>query len=305
MSSFLNNTDRFSSFRVLALLVVAAALVLWPATAVAGDVVTPTPVPDSTAATGEPPGTTTTTTTGDAQTTTTGSGEEGDESPATVDQTAIAIVFILLAALGIVALFLYLGSSQKRFFETIRLVFGRTGVVPEARPVSAFPGKSFVTAEGTIKVEIKGPGTFSVGEEVTFSALAAGSEISVDWEVTPADNVSPTSATGSSITFKASAQGLFRVTAKAPEGKGESAVEANAVTPADGRPSLPFVGESYGAALIAIVAVAGVVALGLAEVIKGEAIATFFGALLGYVFGKGVQSSQSGTTSDSGSDSPE
>jgi hypothetical protein len=295
----MNRTASVSFFRGCALLVVVAALLLTPASAIAAE-----SAGQRTTSTGAPAATTT-------LGTTTGAGDEkgegGGESPASnADGTAIAIVFIGFAALGILVLFIYLAFSQAKFFKAAGLVFGQTRVVPEAVPVPAF-SRAALTGEGAVPIEIKGPATFSVGEEATFSALSAGSEIAVDWEVTPAESASPASAKGSSITFKASTQTVFTVTAKAPEEKGEAAVQVSAVTPVPDRPSLPFIGENYGAALIAIVAVAGVVALGLAEVVKGEAIATFFGALLGYAFGKGLQSSQSGTptTSNPGSDPPE
>lgn len=319
MQTFFNKTFSASTFRRFAVLLVAAAL-LAPASAFAGDTGEPqsaTPVTTTTdpaaTTTTEPAAATpttgseaTTTTAGTTPTTTTTTAgtEKGDDGG--TDDTLIAAIFIAFAMISVLVLFGYLGFSQWKFFEAARDVFTKTGVFPTADKIHIFPAGAVGAVATPPPLELQGPTSVTVGQPITFSAMQEGDEVTVEWDITPADGVSPASGKGSSITFQVSKAAVFTVSAKSEDGIGEGSVQVTAVAEPS-KPSLPFIGENYGAALIAIVAVAGVVVLGLTEAIKGEAIATFFGALLGYAFGKTVQGSQSGTTTSpaSGSDTQE
>jgi hypothetical protein len=82
------------------------------------------------------------------------------------------------------------------------------------------------------------------------------------------------------------------VTARSGDREAVASVVAGETGGVDGV-GLPFVGEGYGAIVITVMVVVGVVLLTLGGLLGGEAAAAIFGTVLGYAFGTRIAAARS------------
>jgi hypothetical protein len=245
-----------------------------------------------------PPSTPTTTTAPDQPTGSTGatgsngSNGSGDSSSGENGNLRLtAVAFIAFALLVIGAVLLYLNSAQKRFYETIRAAIRRLGTIPPAESIPSFQA-GVAAAASTSTLKIVGPSVLKVGEATTFTALVDGVEASATWAVEPSDGISDPGAEASSVALTASKAGTFKITATATGADGQpvsDSVQVTALQVPDKLPALPLIGAGYGTVTIAIVAITAVVVLGMLDFLDGQALATFFGGIIGYIFLKAGQ----------------
>jgi hypothetical protein len=241
-------------------------------------------------------------------TTTTTATESTDEAEDTdaeeSDDDSGASDALIFGGLVIAAFLVYLYRVQDRFFD-LGGELARLGRGVRAEPVGALvPSDVRDLVDATSELEISGPGLIAVGEngaqtysvapaDAGASAVSAPAGGATSWSVTPADAASVQPATGDSVKVTATRPGVFKVNAQRDGSAGSVVVTAVDVS---GGATLPFVGAGYGTILIALALLTLATALGMEEVLSGEAIATLFGAVAGYIFLKATTETQ--TTGD-------
>lgn len=149
-------------------------------------------------------------------------------------------------------------------------------------------------------LNISGPGIVAVGAHAVYTVMDKDKKPVDDanWKIDPVDvaNLSPT--TGASSTVIPLKVGSFKLTAQRPTAKDmETFVTVAIIAPQSGTENLPFLGQAYGSLVIAVLVVVAVILLAMTGTLTGEAVATLFGGLLGYIFG--VTTSAATTSSSS------
>ena len=143
---------------------------------------------------------------------------------------------------------------------------------------------------------IDGPLVVVVGEPTEFRALGTGgAPIEVHWWIDREDAAMLEAAgrtkdvVGKAVQLTALKKTTFELHAGKANGYSDGKVNLAAIEAPVEKPSLPFVGAGYGTLIIAVVilTIAGV--LGLVGILSGEAVATLFGAIAGYIFVKAQQ----------------
>lgn len=210
----------------------------------------------------------------------------------------IALLVFGLSAFGI--LFLYLYKSQDRFYGAFSGM-ARAGQAPQVIGVAPFAGAARPGTLGDAPKppppSIKGPATVTTGVQSGEFTVEQGGEPVADaqWSVSPASAAAVNPISGATARLVATTTGAFELTATVPGTKQHATIQVAAM-PAETRgATLPFVGTGFGSIAVTILLVVGVIALAFNGSLGGEAVATFFGGLLGYVFGTAVSG---GTTRD-------
>jgi hypothetical protein len=218
------------------------------------------------------------------------------------DRKGIAEGFLWFGgiALGLaVVLLIILGW---RFYDTAARSAADTGRTPSIIPESAF--LSSVQVYGIVDlapgIQISGPPSVVVEEKAAFTVQTpdgSAPEGEPSWEVDPADAAKLKELQGGKVHITATKEGIFRLHARVTEIVGAepkelvSSTDVEATAPEEEEEvetGLPFLGAGFGTIIIAILLLTIVGALALMQVLSGEAVATLFGAALGYIFGKGV-----------------
>jgi hypothetical protein len=212
-------------------------------------------------------------------------------------------VFIVFALLVIGGVFLYLNRADDRYFKAVSSSIRRLGYIPPAQSVSTFAYATGIADADTGSLDLVGPAVATVGQPAHFEAKSEGEAISAAWSVDPdtAGTVDPASGTSTALTASKPGTVVLKAEGKDASGKTlQGAVHVTAIVASDRSGGLPLIGAGYGTVIIAIVAVAAVAVLGLLDILEGEAVATFFGGLLGYIFVKGGQAAGSGQSGGAG-----
>jgi hypothetical protein len=238
-----------------------------------------------------------------ATTATTGDGQgQATEDQNEVD-SGIVVAVLAFGLLVIVALLVYLYLIQERYFDAAERALGRLGKVPPAQEVTAIASGAPVTFGATAAepLKITGPAVLAVGGDGEAYTVAPG-DGEAQWSInTPDDGASDVAsvapATGGTVRVVAKKAGTFIINVTRGAGSGSYTVTAVDLS---SESRLPLVGAGYGTLLIALVLLTGAIVLGLEDVLSGEAIATLFGALAGYVFLKGKASDGASSDTPSG-----
>ncbi len=224
-----------------------------------------------------------------------------DDGEADEDQTADDGLSVTAFVFGLVALALllaYLYLVQNRFFNTADRFIQKQGNVPPAKDVDSIVRYSTMQTVGPPQpsLAVSGPGVVTVGIEAEFSITPDAEAGEAKWTVVPADLASPASATGDTFKFKAQRAGAFTVNVE----RGDATGSASVTAVGDSGAKLPFVGAGYGTVVLATILITATIVLGLEDVLDGQAVATLFGALAGYIFHKASGESDSGTAETGG-----
>jgi hypothetical protein len=204
---------------------------------------------------------------------------------------AISLTSVYYAVLGQKALDL-IGRASRTGLP-VRVV--AVGAYGDQRPgvLGVGDGEAGGGAETTLQIE--GPGAVEVGKSAQYKASPAlpdGQEL--NWSVAPVDAGAVTTGPDQTATLTPVAAGKLELTAVVnTAGARPATLSIVAFDPSPAAVDVPFVGRGYGAVIIAIIAIAAVLALGLSGVLSGEALAVFFGALIGYLFTNRVQDADS------------
>ena len=205
-----------------------------------------------------------------------------------------AVLLLGFALLLTLMLLNYFTEAQRRYFETVQELIGAGGVVPEARSIASFETvsreafKEDGRAGGRLEdadipppaLEAEGPTLVTVGIPATYTANREAK-----WSVEPDSAAKLDRRSGENVNVTALAAGAF--TLKVSEGESESELKVSAKVPAEelDKGSLPFVGEGVGTLAIAVLLVVAVIILSFRGIMTSDAVATFLGGLLGYIFG--------------------
>lgn len=230
-----------------------------------------------------------------------------------VDRADIAVGFLIFGGVALalaIALLMVLGL---RFYTAVEKTTTTTGEVPPVKEQDIFLRTAVevlgLTGEAA-GIRVAGPPTVIVGEETEFIIENPdGSEPTgtASWGVDPSDIADIISAEGTKARVKAKKAGRFQVAGCVEEhGQANPAPAASSTdveaTEPEPEPEpeleepassggLPFLGAGFGTIVIAILLLTIVGSLALMGVLSGEAVATLFGAALGYIFGKGLTGS--------------
>jgi hypothetical protein len=221
---------------------------------------------------------------------------------------AFLIILLVFGFLLILGLLFYIYRIQLKYYTTARML-SQMGARVTAVQVVAFPPDHMQAMIVNAKPDqppqqltIDGPGTMSIGIPGEFKATDPSGKPAdnAQWSVTPASAANLNVNTGSKISVNPLATGPFKLHASQdPNAIGEALVAV--VTPQASAEDLPFVGQGYGALVIAVLVVVAVIVLALTGALQGEAVATLLGGLLGYIFGTATSS---GTASKAQSRNP-
>jgi hypothetical protein len=199
-----------------------------------------------------------------------------------------ALFLILLTIVGWLLLFGHLARVQGRFYDVFEQL-ALMGRAPRVMDISAIAQSSIAPLEKQTPntLEIKGPGLITVGvQSGEYTATLGGQPANqATWTVEPGDAASLNPLMGASTRLTATKVGAFKLTVTVPEVDKPAVLCVAAVGAQSSPGEMPFVGSGFGSIAIAILLVTTVVLLALRGVLSGEMVATFFGALVGYVFG--------------------
>lgn len=213
--------------------------------------------------------------------------------------TGAVLVFAASALFGFL---FYIYKIQDRFYRTAEGAI-RLGSIPRVSSVATFPRTAYVG-----ELTIEGPPIVPVGATSDeFVARTDGKPATdVDWGIEPSDAAawrSVESGSNAKITVTAARAGAFKLLATSG-GFQSQPLQVVAVPPSGKQADLPFVGQDFGTVLIAIILVAAVVLLAIGGILGAEAVATFFGGLLGYIFGVARRERGAGADGENGSSPP-
>jgi hypothetical protein len=205
---------------------------------------------------------------------------------------------LMFGILAFAILFLYLYKTQHRFYGVFSGLAG-SGQAPDVVSVSPFtgsgqPGTLAGPSPAPLPV-VSGPGVVTVGvqsDEFTVALQDTPVE-DAQWSVTPATAAALNPMMGARIRVIATLTGAFELTATVPGSGATASVQVAAIAPERSNGNLPFVGSGFGSIAVTILLVVGVTALAFNGSLGGEAVATLFGGLLGYVFGAAAPGSRS------------
>jgi hypothetical protein len=201
----------------------------------------------------------------------------------------LLIVFIF-GLLLIAGLLYYIYKIQLKYYASSQIL-SQMGVGVKATIIGSFvvqppPGVPLAPGEAPKKLTIDGPGFVTVGVHADFIAKldSAASPADTQWAVTPEGAASWEPKTGPKVAVTPLKIGSFKLTASIGNEQNTD-VSVAVVAPQAPTEELPFIGQGYGSLVIAILVVVAVIVLGLTGILGGEAVATLFGGLLGYIFG--------------------
>jgi hypothetical protein len=214
------------------------------------------------------------------------------------DALAVVLIVLIAAAVISLAMVLWFNRDALQQYYTAAAELGAKGIIATPEQVAgvedlgqAAPDDGTTAAE---PVTVEGPTAAEVGAAVEFTASRA-----VTWTVAPAAAAAVVPTEGTKTKMTPSTTGV--VTLKATPGQGGAVERQVAVVSRKQEIKLPFVGRGYGTIAIGVLAVFAVLALGLSGRLGGEALATFFGGLLGV--GAARVASGTGSKSEEGSNS--
>jgi hypothetical protein len=202
-----------------------------------------------------------------------------EQKAGNADRTAIALAFIAFALITVIAVLVYLGKVQSKLLATLSTSIRRKpGNDSEPRALTAGDP------------QLTGPEALTVGVSATISARHQGAPVAAKWSVAPEEGIKLDSAESQCASVTALAEGSYTITATFEDGAGgthTASLTLVAAAAPEKELKLPVIGVTYGTVVIAIVTVAAVAVLGLVGLLGGEALATFFGGVIGYIFVKG------------------
>jgi hypothetical protein len=198
-----------------------------------------------------------------------------------------AIWALIFGVLGILFVLFFLSRDRVRSFAAMLQLSQRGPVKPDDQPAlgQADGGAGGVNAlaavvgGGAPPLQIVGPSTVTVGQQVTFLAVGAPDGQVPAWSVQGDATLSSNS--GPSTRLTAQAVGAIYLTVTAGDAHVAMAISAIAAT-TDQSSSVPFLGSGYGSVVIALAVASVTASLGLTNVINGQAVAGILGSLVTY-----------------------
>lgn len=209
----------------------------------------------------------------------------------------LLILFVFGLAL-IVGLLFYIYKIQIKYYSTAQSL-SQIGIGVKALPLSP----SWTLSKGKDELQptqqprplkIDGPGVVTVGAQAEFTATTDESHKPASntvWSIDPPDAASFSGkGEGEKVTVIPLKMGPITLTAKTIDPPGSTTVTEQgsstfAAVASQTTEELPLLGQGYGSLVIAVLVVLAVVLLALTGYLTGEAVATLFGGLLGYIFG--------------------
>jgi|GEM_PF-5471236 hypothetical protein len=228
-------------------------------------------------------------------------------------------LYFLLVPFGfsllvIATVLFYIYRIQRRYYSLAQSL-GQMGQGVRATPIHAFAEQPVMRYMAVVedmlnqpapappeRLEIDGPGFVAVGVPADFTVRRANGELAnnAQWSVTPDDAASLSVNTGSKVTVVPLKIGSFKLSASITAPNGGGSVLVTAIAPQATTEELPFIGQGYGSLVIAVLVVFAVIVLALTGILAGDAVATLFGGLLGYIFGVTIAAGGQSATGRSG-----
>lgn len=223
------------------------------------------------------------------------------QAPSALQIWGFVVVPLLFALVAIGIILRFIASSEDKYYQAAKKLAGQ-GRPATISYTGAFSSPIAPAATEEVagqrtppkELKIEGPGVVTAQEEsAEFSATSGGQSVEAYWSVDPpgAAAITPKSDDLAKVRVVPTRAETFVLIAMASHGSIEPAkIQVQAISPKMEAATLPFIGQGYGTLVVAIIAIAAVLALALNGVLGGEAVATFFGGLLGYIFGVGTAS---------------
>jgi hypothetical protein len=215
----------------------------------------------------------------------------------------------------------FVSRESQRTQTTVREAL-RRGVVVVINSFSSTSGQMVTAAldqseDEKPRIELKDGGPIAAlriqvgqaGPELVVKR--GGSPQQATWTSNPPDFIDVSADPTASLRLQAKKAGTFTLVAAVKGEVSGSDAQSDPVAVTADPPtqtqatSVPFLGQGWGSMIIAILVAALVAALGFAGILGSEAVAGFYGALIGYVFHQATaQGSQTSVGADQGSRPP-
>ena len=219
-------------------------------------------------------------------------GATGGVTTMSPEATALVLIVLIAAAVTSLAMLLWFNREALREYYLAALKLGGAGIVtvPELVPGGGPQGPLEATA--TPALTITGPTSAVVGVPTEYKA-----SVSASWSLAPegAGAVNPTE--GEAVRVTPAQSGILMI--KASKDTANAVMQVAVLEPSK-VVKLPFVGRGYGTIAIGIVAIFVVFGLGIIGRLGPEAIATFFGGLLGVGAARAVSNDKGSSGEGSG-----
>jgi hypothetical protein len=203
------------------------------------------------------------------------------------DATAIVLIVLIAAAVISLAMILWYNRDALRQYYRAALTLGGAGIITAPEVIAGGgPGSNLEATTTTTPLTISGPASGVLGVPTEYKATVAAT-----WTVAPegAGAINPTQ--GETVQFTAAQPGV--VTIKATKDSATATIQVAVLEPSK-VVKLPFVGRGYGTIAIGVVAIFVVFGLGITGRLGPEALATFFGGLLGVGAARAVTNGKGG-----------
>jgi hypothetical protein len=209
-----------------------------------------------------------------------------------------AILALTFGLLAIVAILLFLFWDRSRSFKALQNA-GETGSTT-IDDQGALAGAAFVTRTTSGTVPIVGTTTLPVNTPTTYLVKPSEGTDSPQWSIQ--GDATLGSQTGSKTQVTAKGAGAIILSVLVGSDSGELEITA---TSAPKSSAIPFLGQGYGSVVIALSVASVTAALGLTNIINGQAVAGILGSLVTYSVVRGTSAASGGSSSKSGSASPQ
>jgi len=209
-------------------------------------------------------------------------------NPAGLTPEGLAFVLTLLivaAVISVLTIVWFNREALSRYYNAAVALGGR-GIATKPIEIAVLspgaPGALAAPARAPDQdatLSVTGPMAVSVGGSADYTAKADGQSWDVAWKVEPPEAGVLNPQRGSTVAFAPARAGTATVTAEFDVQRNASIQVA--IPEAVAETTLPVVARGFGTLVLALAAIFVVAALGLAGALGGEALATFFGAVLG------------------------
>jgi hypothetical protein len=205
-----------------------------------------------------------------------------------------AILALSFGLLAIIAVLVFLSWDRIRSFQALKDA-GQVGSAT-VHDESPFARASLTKSSGASgAVSIVGPKALSLNEPTNYLVQGDTAGANPSWKVQGDATISPPSGQRTQLTAKSAGAIILSVSVGT-----ESATTEIAATAPPRSSTIPFLGQGYGSVVIALSVASVTAALGLTNIINGQAVAGILGSLVTYSVVRGANAGSSGSTAKSG-----
>ncbi len=204
-----------------------------------------------------------------------------------------AIFALIFGVLAIWSVLFFLFRDRARSFKLLSDDAAQGVAASPVDEPSQEPMRAAITAN---QATVVGPASLRVGTQSTYH-IHPSSDAATTWKLDGDGQLGPN--TGNQTTVTPTGIGVLVLMATQNDTPLKKVINATA-PPATGSAQVPILGVGYGSVVVALAVASVTAALGLTQVISGEAVATILGSLVSYSVARGVAASSGGSGAQGG-----